>query len=120
MVLLEQNFVKRVQDMGAVKYLALTGRFVDMPSLSTDLLVIGKVNRERLERLIHDFERELGASVRFTVLTGPEFQYRKQVGDKFIYSILESKKVVVVDELENKPTEIIGDHRPKKKNCFAS
>jgi len=100
-VLLEQNFVKRIQDMGSVKYLALTGRFVDEPALSTDLLVIGKVNRERLERLIHDFERELGASVRFTVLTGPEFQYRKQVGDKFIYSILESKKVVVVDELMN-------------------
>jgi hypothetical protein len=100
-VLLEQNFVKRVQDMGAVKYLALTGRFVDMPELSTDLLVIGKVNRERLERLIHDFERELGASVRFTVLTGQEFQYRKQVGDKFIYSVLEAKKVIVVDELMN-------------------
>ncbi len=103
-VLLEQNFVKRVQDMGTVKYLALTGRFVDMPDLSTDLLVIGKVNRERLERLIHDFERELGASVRFTVLTGQEFQYRKQVGDKFIYSILEAKKVVVVDELTGSET----------------
>jgi len=103
-ILLEQNFVKRVQDMGAVKYLALTGRFVDMPELSTDLLVIGKVNRDRLERLIQDFERELGASVRFTVLTGSEFQYRKQVGDKFIYSILESKKVVVVDELDKHET----------------
>src|SRR5512133_763897 len=57
-VLLEQNFVKRVQDMGAVKYLALTGRFVDDAALPTDLLVIGKVNRERLARLIHDFERE--------------------------------------------------------------
>lgn len=103
-VLLEQNFIKRIQDMGSVKYLALTGRFVDMPLLPTDLLVIGKVNRERLERLIHDFERELGASVRFTVLTGSEFQYRKQVGDKFIYSILESKKVVVVDDMMGNET----------------
>jgi hypothetical protein len=85
--------------MGSVKYLALTGRFVDLPALPTDLLVIGKVNRERLERLVHDFERELGAAVRFTVLTIPEFQYRKQVGDKFVYSILDGKKVVIVDEL---------------------
>jgi DNA-binding transcriptional ArsR family regulator len=98
-VLLEQNFISRVQDMGTVKYLALTGRFVDDTSLSTDMLVIGKVNRERLERLIHDFERELGASIRFTVLTVQEFSYRKQVGDKFIYSILEARKMVVVDEL---------------------
>ncbi len=103
-VLLEQNFVKRIQDMGSLKYLALTGRFVDDAALPTDLLVIGKVNRERLERLIRDFERELGASVRFTVLTGSEFQYRKQVGDKFIYSILEAKKIVVVDELAGNET----------------
>lgn len=97
-MLLEQNFVKRVQDMGQVKYLVLTGRFVDLPSLPTDMMVVGKVNRDRLERLVHDFERELGASVRFTVLTAPEFQYRKQVGDKFLYSILEGKKVVIVDD----------------------
>jgi hypothetical protein len=100
-VLLEQNFVRRVQDMGSLKYLALTGRFVDLPVLPTDLLVIGKVNRDRLERLVRDFERELGAEVRFTVLTFQEFQYRKQVGDKFIYSILDGKKVVIVDELMN-------------------
>jgi hypothetical protein len=100
-VLLEQNFIKRVQDMGTVKYLALTGRFVDDAAAPTDMLVIGKVGRDRLERLIHDFERELGASVRFTVLTTQEFLYRKQVGDKFIYSILEARKVVVVDELMN-------------------
>lgn len=98
-MLLEQNFVKRVQDMGQLRYLALTGRFVDDASLPTDLLVIGKVNRDRLERLIHDFERELGALVRFTVLTYPEFSYRKQVGDKFLYSILEGRKVTIVDDL---------------------
>ncbi len=97
-MLLEQNFVRRIQDMGQVKYLALTGRFVDLSAFPTDLLVVGKVNRDRLERLVRDFERELGASVRFTVLTGPEFQYRKQVGDKFLYSILEGKKVVIVDD----------------------
>lgn len=100
-VLLEENFVRRVQDMGSLKYLALTGRFVDLPALSTDLLVIGKVNRDRLERLVHDFERELGAEVRFTVLTVQEFQYRKQVGDKFVYSVLDAKKIVIVDELIN-------------------
>jgi hypothetical protein len=98
-MLLEQNFVRRVQDMGQLKYLAMTGRFVDDLALPTDLLVVGKVNRDRLERLVHDFERELGASVRFTVLTVSEFTYRRQVGDKFLYSVLEGKKVVIVDEI---------------------
>jgi hypothetical protein len=98
-ILLEQNFVKRLQDVGTLKYLALTGRFVDEIALPTDLFVVGKVNRDRLDRLVHDFERELGAAVRFTVLTVQEFQYRKQVGDKFVYSILEGKKIVIIDEL---------------------
>ncbi len=98
-MLLEQNFVRRIQDMGQVRYLALTGRFVGVPTMPTDLLVVGKVNRERLERLVHDFERELGAEVRFTVMPLAEFAYRKQVADKFLYELFDGKKVVVVNEL---------------------
>jgi hypothetical protein len=79
-----------------------------MPALPTDLLVIGKVNRERLERLIRDFERELGASVRFTVLTGSEFQYRKQVGDKFIYSVLGAE-----EGRRGRRTSRTMDHEPR-------
>jgi hypothetical protein len=100
-MLLEQNFVRRVQDMGQLRYMAMTGRFVDDLALPTDLLLVGKVNRDRLERLVHDFERELGASVRFTMLNVPEFMYRKQVGDKFLYAVLEGKKVVIVDDMNN-------------------
>jgi len=98
-MLLEQNFCRRIQDMGQVKYLALTGRFVGAPEMQTDLLVVGRVNRDRLDRLVHDFERELGAEVRFTVIPLPEFTYRKQVGDKFLYEILGGKKVQILDDL---------------------
>jgi len=99
-MLLEQSFVRRIQDMGSVRFLSLTGRFVDLPALPTDLLVVGKVNRDRLERLVHDFERELGAEVRFTVMPTAEFLYRKQVGDKFLYEILDGKKVVILNEFD--------------------
>jgi hypothetical protein len=97
-VLLEENFVKKIRDMGQIKYLALTGRFVNEPAMQTDLLIVGKVNRERLERLVRDFEREFGAEVRFTVLPAHEFAYRRQVGDKFLYEVLEGKKLVVVSD----------------------
>jgi hypothetical protein len=97
-VLLEENFVKKISDTGAIKYLALTGRFVSEPDMPTDLLIVGRVNRDRLERLVRDFEREFGADVRFTVLAPQEFQYRKQVGDKFLYQILDGKKIEVVAE----------------------
>ena len=97
-VLLEENFVKRIRDTGPIKYLALTGRFVNAPELPTDLLLVGRVNRDKLERLVRDFEREFGADVRFTVLAPQEYQYRKQVGDKFLYQIIDGKKIIVVDE----------------------
>jgi hypothetical protein len=97
-VLLEENFVKKIRDTGTIKYLALTGRFVNEPDMPTDLLIVGRVNRDRLERLTRDFEREFGADVRFTVLTPQEYQYRRQVGDKFLYQILDGKKIDVVSE----------------------
>ncbi len=99
-VLLEENFVKKIRDIGTIKYLALTGRFVNEPEMPTDLLIVGRVNRDRLERLTRDFEREFGAEVRFTMLTPQEYQYRRQVGDKFLYQILDGKKIdVVADEI---------------------
>jgi len=97
-VLLEENFVKKIRDTGPIKYLALTGRFVDEPEMPTDLVIVGRVNRERLERLVRDFEREFGADIRFTVLAPQEYQYRRQIGDKFLYKILEGKKIEVVKE----------------------
>jgi len=98
-LLLEKDFVQRVAQAGSVNYLALTGFFVGDDANQTDMVVIGRVNKDRLANLIAAFEREIGRELNYTVLTPQEYRYRREVTDRFLYSILESKKIVVIDTL---------------------
>jgi hypothetical protein len=96
-VMLEKDFVSRITQTGNVSYLALTGFFVGEDESPTDLFAVGKVNRDRVAAVIKAFEKEIGREINYTVLTPQEYKYRKDVTDRFLYSILESKKIVVVD-----------------------
>ena len=86
---------------GNISYLALTGTFTGEAEAPTDVLVVGKVNRDRLSALIRSFEKEVGKEINYTVMTAQEFTYRKDVTDRFLYSILESKKLTVIDTISS-------------------
>lgn len=96
-LLLEQSIAHRLHTLGAISYLALTGRFVGDTENQTDMLVVGTINRRRLKEIVRGFESELGREVNFTVMSPKEFRYRMDVTDRFLYSILEGRKMVLVD-----------------------
>ncbi len=98
--LLEKNFVKAVQRAGNADYLALTGNFVGLPAIPVDLLLVGRFNRRRLARLVRVFEKDFGREINYTVMSRQEFKYRKDITDRFLYDILENKKIVMVNNLE--------------------
>lgn len=98
---LHAPLAERVQELGPVQYLALTGQFMGTKDAATDLLVVGMLNRERLARLVRELERELDKPLRYTVFTPKEFKYRRDVTDKFLYSILDGEKAVLIDRVTN-------------------
>lgn len=101
-VMLEKDFVRKLTSAGSLSYLALTGFFVSEEPSPTDLLIVGKLNRDKLAAVIRGFEREVGREVNYTVLTPQEYRYRRDVTDRFLYSILESRKLVVVDTISER------------------
>jgi hypothetical protein len=98
-LLLEYDLAKKISRIGTVKYLALTGIFVGFVGASTDLFVVGNIKKERLVQLIRKFEKELNYEINFTLMSSSEYRYRKDITDRFLYSILENKKIVVLDNL---------------------
>lgn len=97
-VLYEKDFVVKLQSIGRVKLLILTGIFVNNQNSSIDMLIVGKVNKPKLLKLIKELENELGKEINFTLFDPHEFKYRRDITDVFLYSILEGKKMVVIDE----------------------
>lgn len=98
-ILYEKDFVKKLQAIGKIKLLVLTGLFVNNPNTLIDILLVGKVNKPKLVKLIKELEVELGKEINFTIFNPQEFKYRRDITDIFLYGILEGRKLIVIDEL---------------------
>ena len=98
-LLLQEELARQLSAAGAVNYLALTGFFADLQGLPTDLLLIGRVSKKKCAKSIEEFEEEFGRTINYTILTLKEFLERKEMTDRFLYTLLESKKIVLVDKL---------------------
>ena len=99
---LEKRVINRVKETGSITYLALCGYFVDDPNAPVDLFIVGRVNRKKLDILLEKFSENYGQELRFTTMTADEYNYRKDITDKFLYDIINRNKVVVIDKI-NQP-----------------
>ena len=98
-ILYEKDFVSKLQAIGKIKLLVLTGIFVNNPNSLVDILLVGKVNKIKLVKLIKELEIELGKEINFTVFNSQEFKYRRDITDIFLYGILEGRRLIVIDEV---------------------
>ena len=101
-VLLEKDLIKKITKSGSVSYFALLGYFVGEDDAPTDALIVGRVKKEKLTTMMRNFEREIGREINYTVMTPQEFRYRKDLTDRFLYGILESRKIVVCDTISER------------------
>ncbi|MBU0721849.1 hypothetical protein KKA93_00060 [Patescibacteria group bacterium] len=98
-ILYEKDFVQKLNSIGKVKLLILTGIFVNNPNALIDILIVGKINKPKLIKLIKELEIELGKEINFTVFDNQEFKYRRDITDTFLYGILDDRNLVVIDEV---------------------
>jgi|YNPNPStandDraft_1061719.scaffolds.fasta_scaffold09395_4 DNA-binding MarR family transcriptional regulator len=98
---LENDLAKTISKIGSVSLILLGGVFVDDKDAQTDILIVGQLSNDKVEKIIRDFEKKLGFEIRYTLMSKSEYKYRKLVGDKFLYSVLESKHIVALDRQQN-------------------
>ncbi|MEK7105316.1 MAG: hypothetical protein AAB865_01370 [Patescibacteria group bacterium] len=99
-LMMKKNLVQEIDARGKVDLLILTGRFVDNTTIPVDLLVVGEIQEEDLQKLLFEFEKEVGQEVNYTVMAKEEYLYRKQVSDRFLYSILNVEHVTMIDRFK--------------------
>jgi len=100
----ERGFIKKIESTAKLYLLILTGGFIGNTEAKTDMLIVGSVNKGRLSEIISNFERELGREINYTVMSRQEYTYRVSITDRFLYDILEGKKIVVMDKLRSADT----------------
>ncbi len=88
-------------DLEAVGHMELalyTGQYTRDDSAGVDLLVVGDVNRNALKKYVDQLEVQEGKSLRYAVMSLSDFEYRRQIKDRFATGIERAKKQVLVDE----------------------
>ncbi|HWQ99804.1 MAG TPA: winged helix-turn-helix domain-containing protein [Candidatus Methylomirabilis sp.] len=101
-VLVEHRLDKELEALGQVKYAALMGSFLGVPNAPVDLFIVGTINQSTLKKLLAKIEKAIGHEVNYTVFSANEYQYRKDMMDKFLMGILNTPKNVILDRLEEK------------------
>ena len=87
------------QKAGKLKMMMLTGSFTGTADSETDVLLVGEVKPMVVVKIINEFEKNFGKSIRYTIMSEKEFFDRKEIGDKFLYNIFEGKHMVIIDEI---------------------
>ncbi len=96
-VMLELNLIKQLRSLGALYSVVLTGFFVSDDTAQTDILVVGSLNRRKFRQLMLGLQTQLDHPIRYTLMTKREFFFRNDLADRFLYDILEGRKIIVFD-----------------------
>lgn len=97
-VLVDDELLEKLKNLKGVKILVLTGVFVLDSYTRADILVVGNVDKDAVRRIIGKMEQGREHPLRYTIMTSKEFDYRNSMTDKFLFEIMEGKKIVVVDK----------------------
>lgn len=89
----------QIKKLGNVGLAFLSGKFVQDSYSNIDLFIVGDVNRAKLTKFVEGMERQVGREINYTVMTEEEFSYRRNLNDRFLADVLDSKKQLIIDNL---------------------
>jgi hypothetical protein len=87
----------RLKALGHIEVMIYTGQFTRDEASGVDLLVVGDINGNAMQKYITELESKENKEIRYTVMPMTEFNYRRQINDRFLTTLMSSKKQVIID-----------------------
>jgi predicted nucleotidyltransferase len=78
-----------------------TAKGTDFPSSDIDLMVIGEVNLDVLDKMINTIEEEIGRTVNYTLFSAKEWQNRVKQRNSFVKDVLIHKKIFLIGDIND-------------------
>ena len=86
-----------IKSLGHVELILLSGQLTRDSHVDVDVLIVGNVNKNAVNKYIADLEEEEGKELRYSVMKLDDFRYRQQIKDRFVTQLLNAKFQVVLD-----------------------
>lgn len=84
--------------LGNVELAVFSGQFTRDESAGVDLLVVGNINQNKLDKLVNELEARESREIRYALLTPSDFEYRQQIKDRFLSNVLMARKQIIIDK----------------------
>jgi hypothetical protein len=95
-----REIVKRINRLGSIKLIIVSGVFIQEPESRVDILVVGDgIKKPKLENTIKTLESEIGKELRYAYFSTEDFKYRLSMCDKLTRDILDYPHRKVVNKL---------------------
>lgn len=96
----DSEIVRRMSKAGRLKFVVISGVFIDEPEARVDILIVGdKMKKSFLDRNLKVVEAELGKEIRYSILDTDDFSYRMGIGDKLMRDIFDYKHKVIFNKI---------------------
>jgi hypothetical protein len=86
-----------LKSLGNVELAVLTGQFTRDDRSGIDLLLVGDLNQTQVGKYVANLEKKEGKEIRYATMPVNEFVYRRNLNDRFLVTVLESKKQILAD-----------------------
>ncbi len=93
----EDQIIKKLRSAGSIDYAFLAGSFVLGAGSGIDIFIVGDINKARLAKAVAELEESMGRELNYTALTPADYKYRLSLNDRFVGTLLEGKKIVIID-----------------------
>lgn len=97
-----KKIFKNISSLGNIKLAVISGAFLKNSDYArTDILIVGdNIKKKRLNRFLAKAESEIGKSLHYTLMGTKEFEYRKDMYDRFLRDILEYPHEKLINKLK--------------------
>lgn len=87
-----------IKSIGNVEIAVYTGQLTRDNSAGIDVFFVGDINQAKLNRFMAELEAAEGKELRYTAMSLEDFEYRRQIKDRFVANLYAAKKQVLVDK----------------------
>jgi hypothetical protein len=87
-----------IKSIGNVELAIYTGQFTRDETAGVDMVIVGDVNPTKLSKFVAELEAKEGKELRYTTMSTDEYNYRRQINDRFMFNLTRAKKQVIIDK----------------------
>jgi predicted transcriptional regulator len=95
-----QDFLDSLKETEGVKLLVLNGIFTGDTKALSDLLIVGKINKNKFLKELSTLEESLNKEINYTIMDETEYEYRLDIHDIFLYKFKQGKQLEIINKLE--------------------